>query len=259
MPLELAAILALLGLLAAFLSGLLGIGGALMLIPMLLYVPELLGLGDFDARQAAAMAIAQVVVSSGSATISNYRRGLVYRRLAAIILSSMVSAALVSGWASQFVPATGLLILLAALATLGAATMLLPVTGGEVGPPQPPFSPALAIASGAFVGAVIGLVGGGSFMLIPLQVYALGIPTRTAMATGLSAVFPTAVAGLVGKALGNQVPLVPAAMVCLLSVPGAQLGTAAGARVPARALRAIYAVVVLSVAIGLWFDVFNAH
>jgi uncharacterized membrane protein YfcA len=259
MSLELAALLALLGLLAAFLSGLLGIGGALMLIPMLLYVPQAFGLADFDVKSASAIGVAQVAVASGSGTFANYRRGLIYRRLAVIIVSSMVTAALISGWLSQFMPAGALLAVLATLATLGAVTMLLPVTGGELGPAQPAFTPLVAVLCGTLVGSVIGLVGGGSFMLIPLQVYLLGMPTRTAMATGLAAVLPTAFAGLIGKGLGGQVPVLPAIMVCLLSIPGAQLGTATSARVSARTLRRIYTVVVLTVAVGLWYDVVSAR
>ena len=259
MSLELAVLLAALGLLAAFLSGLLGIGGALMLIPMLLYVPAGFGLGDFDVKAATGIAVAQVAIASSSATVANVRRGLIYRRLVAVVVGAMVIGALVSGWASQFAPPNALLALLATLATLGAASMLLPVSGQELGPPQPRFNPLVAALCGLWVGSVIGLVGGGSFMLIPLQVYVLGIPTRTAMATGLAAVLPTAFAGLTGKMLGGQVPLAPAALVCLLAIPGAQLGTIVAARLSARVLRAIYAVVVLSVAVGLWFDVLAAR
>ena len=259
MSVELAVLLAALGLLAAFLSGLLGIGGALMLIPMLLYVPEGLGLGSFDVKAATAIAVAQVAIASSSATFANFRRGLIYRRLVAVVVGAMMTGAFLSGWASQFAPSNALLALLAILATLGAAAMLLPVGGQELGPPQPPFNPIAAMLCGLWVGSVIGLVGSGSFMLIPLQVYVLGIPTRTAMATGLAVVLPTSFSGLVGKALGGQVPFGPAAMVCLLSIPGAQLGTMIAARLSARVLRAIYAVVVLSVALGLWFDVAKAH
>ena len=257
MSVELAVLLAALGLLAAFLSGLLGIGGALMLIPLLLYVPTGLGLGGFDVKDATAMAVAQVAIASSSATFVNFRRGLIYRRLVAVVVGAMMTGALISGWASQFAPPDAMLALLATLATLGAASMLLPVSGQELGPPQPRFNPLVATLCGLWVGSVIGLVGGGSFMLIPLQVYVLGIPTRTAMATGLAAVLPTAFAGLAGKMLGGQVPLAPAALVCLLSIPGSQLGTMVAARLSARALRAIYAVVVLTVAVGLWFDALN--
>jgi uncharacterized membrane protein YfcA len=264
--LESAALLSALGLLAAFLSGLLGIGGGLIIVPLVLYVPRSLGLdpssvgmADFDVKAAAAIAVAQVAVASGSGTLANLRRRLVHRQLALVIVGAMVIGAFASGWGSQFAPSGALLLLFAILATLGALAMLLPPARHELGPSHPRFSRLLAGLCGLGVGSVIGLVGSGAFLLIPLQVYVLRIPTRTAMATGLAAGFPTAASALIGKALGGQVPLLPAAAVCLLAIPGAQLGTLVSARLSARMLRRAYALVVLTVAAGLWFDVLHAR
>src|ERR671939_217513 len=206
MSLELAIVVGAIGLLASFLSGLLGIGGGLVIIPLLLYLPGLLGVATFDVRTASAVAVAQIATATGAGTIAHIRRGRVYRRLAAVILAAMVTGGFVGGVASQFVPPAVLLVLFALLATTGALSMLLPVTGQEIGPPHPPFSPPVALACGLFVGLGVGLVGGGAFMLVPLQVYVLGVPTRTAIATGLAAGFPTALSARIGKALGGQVP-----------------------------------------------------
>jgi uncharacterized membrane protein YfcA len=259
MSLELAALIAAIGLLASFLSGLLGIGGGLVIIPLLLYVPEALGMASFDVKTASAVAVAQIATATGAGTLANLRRGVIYRRLAGIIVGGMVSGAFVGGYASQFMPSQVLLVFFATVATLGAASMLLPVGGLEAGPPQPSFNVAVAAACGVLVGIGIGLVGGGAFMLVPLQVYVLGIPTRTAIATGLAAGFPTAVSAFIGKALGGGVPLLPAVVACLPAVPGAQLGTLVGTRLPARVLRLTYATLILLVSAGLWYDVFNTR
>ena len=46
-----------LGLGGGFLSGLLGLGGAIFMIPLLLYVPPLLGVGQLDMKQVAAVSM----------------------------------------------------------------------------------------------------------------------------------------------------------------------------------------------------------
>jgi hypothetical protein len=53
-----------LGLGGGFLSGLLGLGGAIFMIPLLLYVPPILGVGHLDIKQVAAVSMVQVLAAS---------------------------------------------------------------------------------------------------------------------------------------------------------------------------------------------------
>ena len=52
------------GILSAFFAGLLGIGGALVMIPLLLYVPPLLGVGQLDIKAVAGITMAEVFVAA---------------------------------------------------------------------------------------------------------------------------------------------------------------------------------------------------
>jgi len=58
-----------LGLGGGYLSGLLGLGGAIFMIPLLLYVPPLLGVGQLDMKQVAAISMVQVLSASLSGLI----------------------------------------------------------------------------------------------------------------------------------------------------------------------------------------------
>ena len=51
----LAAVLLALGVVGAFVSGLIGVGGAIVMIPLLLYAPPLLGFPALDVKSVAAM------------------------------------------------------------------------------------------------------------------------------------------------------------------------------------------------------------
>src|SRR4030067_2164916 len=70
-----------LGLGGGFLSGLLGLGGAVFMIPLLLYVPQLLGVGHLDMKQVAAISMVQVLSASLSGVIVHHKNRFVSKSL----------------------------------------------------------------------------------------------------------------------------------------------------------------------------------
>src|SRR2546428_13682009 len=62
MPTEL--VVALSGLIASFLSGLLGIGGGIVLTPLLLYAPQLLGAGALPVKIVTGLTVVQAISGS---------------------------------------------------------------------------------------------------------------------------------------------------------------------------------------------------
>src|SRR5512135_3777472 len=70
-----------LGLGGGFLSGLLGLGGAIFMIPLLLYVPPLLGVGQFDMKQVAAISMVQVLSASLTGAIVHNKNRFVSKSL----------------------------------------------------------------------------------------------------------------------------------------------------------------------------------
>src|SRR4030043_1982069 len=70
-----------LGLGGGFLSGLLGLGGAIFMIPLFLYVPPLLGVGHLDMKQVAAMSMVQVLAASLSGVIVHHKNRFVSKSL----------------------------------------------------------------------------------------------------------------------------------------------------------------------------------
>ena len=110
-----------LGIVGGGLSGLLGIGGGLVIIPLLLYVPEWLGFGGIDIRTASAVAVMQVTAATLSGTLAHGRQRRVYARLALTMSAGSAGGALLGGVVSAYVPSHVLLVATAALATVAAA------------------------------------------------------------------------------------------------------------------------------------------
>jgi hypothetical protein len=53
----------------ALVSGLVGVGGAIVMLPLLLYGPPVLGVGRLDVKTVAAVTMVQVFVAAGSGSL----------------------------------------------------------------------------------------------------------------------------------------------------------------------------------------------
>ncbi len=247
-----------LGLVSGVLSGLLGIGGAILIVPALLYVPQWVGIASIDIKVAAAVAVAQVVAASATGALAHGRHGLVHGRLAAMMGAASAGGALLGGVVSAYLPSGALLVVAAILASSASLVMILPAPPDPISRlSHPPFKLIVALPVGVAIGLLVGTIGIGSFLMVPTMIYVLRMPTRVGLATVLAVAFPMSVAGLTGKLLTGQVPLLASCATVLGAIPGAQLGSMISVRVPARVLRLLYGALVLTIAAGLWYDVLN--
>ncbi len=91
---------------------------------------------------------------------------------------------------------------------------------------KPPHGGAL-IAVGVVGGLLGGFFGvGGGLVMVPLLLWWTGLDQRQAQATSLLAIAPVALVGTVSYAIGGVFPALPAILVALGAVVGAQLGAA---------------------------------
>ena len=105
----------------------------------------------------------------------------------------------------------------------------------------------LPILIGFGVGFLAGLLGaGGGFILMPLLVFVLGIPTTVAIGTDLFQIIITGSVGTFLYALGNHVDLLMAVIMLCAASAGSQLGATATRYVDPARIRILYGVTVLS-------------
>jgi uncharacterized membrane protein YfcA len=243
----------------AFVSGLVGVGGAIVMIPLLYYVPPLLGAGELTIKEVAGLSMTQVLAAALVGAWSHGRHAFVHRRLAWVGGSAMAAGALLGALLSSHVPGRVLLATFAVMATLALLLMFVPPaepTPGHDDPTAVPFHRASAAGLPGVIGLAAGVVGaGGAFLLVPVMVGLMRIPMRLSIGTSLAMVGMSAVAGFLGKAVTGQVPLWPAATVVLGSLSGAPLGGRVSRRVPVTVLRAVLVGIIIVVMLRVWLDV----
>lgn len=255
MPPELWSPLFLVGLGVGFCSGLLGIGGGILLVPALLYVPPLFGFPPMDMKDIAGLTMAQGFVASCSGILGHRRERHVCRRLVWHMGPAMLVGSAAGGLLSVRVPSRTLLLMFAALALAAAALMLLPrADGAEAADPHTVNYPVpLATAVPFVLGGFLGMVGqGGAFLLIPFMLHVLRVPTRLALGSSLGIILFSTAAGLAGRLVTGQVAFAPALALLSGSVLGGGAGGLCSGRVPVRALRYALACLIGATALRIW-------
>jgi uncharacterized membrane protein YfcA len=104
-----------------------------------------------------------------------------------------------------------------------------------------------------FIGAIMGI--GGGFLLVPMLIYLLRVPTATVIGTSMVLIFVTMTATTVLHAATNH--LVDAVLALILMVGGvigAQFGAQAGQRIRGEWLRLLLGLLVLSVGLRFAFE-----
>jgi uncharacterized membrane protein YfcA len=121
------AITALAGLVASFLSGLLGIGGGLVLTPLLLYLPQMLGGAPIPVKIITGLTIVQAISGSILGALRHRSYGNVSTSLVWTMGPASAASSLVGAIVSRTTSDQILLLVFAALAFVGAVMLVLPV------------------------------------------------------------------------------------------------------------------------------------
>lgn len=247
------------GFAAAFLSGLVGVGGAVVLIPMLLYIPPLVGLATLGIKTITGTTIVQVTAASISAASGHRGGGHVDRRLVTILGPTMIVASFAGAFASAYFDPIVLEAVFATLAVFASAMMLGLRNRAPAhvdGPPD--FDRRLAVAIGVVVGILAGFVGaGGAFFLAPVLLHVLRIPMRFVIGSTVGIVAISSGAGLLGKAVTGQVDWLLAAALVVGALPGGRVGAIVSRRTSPHRLGVVLGLVILAVAIRMWLDIAN--
>ncbi|PTW62107.1 hypothetical protein C8N35_101142 [Breoghania corrubedonensis] len=265
-----------------FLSGMFGIGGGFLLTPLLIFT-------GITPAVAVATVTTQVVASSFSGVLTYWRRKSIDFPLAFVLLCGGIAGSAVGVWLFSLLQAVGQLDLTISIAYVSflsligglmliesVRAMLRSRSGKPVSLRRPgqhnwvhglPFKmrfrrsrlyvsvipiAVLGITIG-FLGAVLGI--GGGFIMVPALIYLLRVPTNVVIGTSLVQILATMAVATVLHAVTNQsVDALLALILMVGGVIGAQFGARVGQHLRGEQLRALLALVVLSVGLRFAID-----
>jgi uncharacterized membrane protein YfcA len=250
--------LALIGAIGGFFAGLLGFGGGVVMFPLLYYVPPLLGLEALLAKTVAAVVITQVFFSTLIGGLAHLRSGRVHGRVALVAGITSAAGAFVGGVASQWTSERFLLLLFGIATLLVLVMMFLPAPSHELEelPPEKlVVRPFLLSVCSLITGILIGFLGAGNFVFVPLLIYVFKVPTRIAIGSSLFIAMINTCFGFLGKLTTGQIPW----LVAMVVVIGAGIGALVGERIHRRLatpmLRYAYAAMVGLIASRIWLSI----
>lgn len=242
---------------SSFLGALAGIGGATLLVPMLL-------LAGMDVLDAAPLGLLSVAATSLSASTHQLDAGLVHHRLGVTVELVASSFAICGALLSTSMPEVWLARVLGIGAMAGAVFTL--ARRGTRNPADAAFSedsagewpgtlggtyhfgghavPYLArhvplgLSVAAVAGAISGMAGvGGGFLKTPAMSEVMHVPVKVAAATATFTAGVTAASGLLVFTGQGRLQVVPGATIVLGALAGAWIGSHIQTRLPASRAR----------------------
>ncbi|KAB0676556.1 sulfite exporter TauE/SafE family protein [Aureimonas leprariae] len=262
-----------------FLSGMFGVGGGFLITPLLIF---------YNIPPAVAVATGgnQVIASSFAGALFHYRRGTLDVKLGTVLLAGGALGSVAGVFVFTLLRRLGQLDLavsllyVAFLGSIGGLMLTESVRAmrrsgnGQPADPRKPghhnwihrlplkmrfqrsklyVSVIPVLVLGFLIGVLAAVMGvGGGFIMVPAMIYLLRVPTNVVVGTSLfQIIFTAAVTTVLQAATNTTVDVVLAFLLMTGGVIGAQFGARAGQRLRGEQLRALLALLVLSVCVRL--------
>ncbi|SOC24038.1 hypothetical protein SAMN05880501_11678 [Ureibacillus xyleni] len=248
------ALLFTIGFIGSLLSGMLGIGGAIVKYPMLLMIPPLFGFSALSAHEVSGISALDVLFVSLAGVLGFRKGGLLNSSLIIVMGVAVLFGTMIGSFGSSFLPDSAVNLVYGILSLLAAIMMFIPKQE-EIQVEEVTFNKLLAALLAFIVGIGSGIVGaGGGFLLIPILLLILRIPTHMAIASSLAITLISSIAGSAGKMITGQVNYSVAAIIIIAGIIAAPIGAKISQKMNTRVLQSILAVLILATTIKIWFD-----
>ena len=238
--------LALIGLIVGFFSGLFGVGGGIVLVPLLIVVV------GFDQRRASGTSLAAVLPTAIAGMVSYAAHGSVDWIAGAILAAGAVVGSLVGTWLLHHTHHLALRWFFIVFLLLVAARLFFLIPDRSIVLDFTPWVVVALVALGLVTGVLSGMLGiGGGVFIVPALMLGFGVGDLIAKGTSLLMIIPTSVVGTIANVRRGNTDLKAAAIIGGLSVPASIGGAALAWSVPPMLGSILFALLLVYCAVQL--------
>ncbi|MDO9463748.1 MAG: sulfite exporter TauE/SafE family protein [bacterium] len=241
------------GVLAGIGSGLLGMGGGAILVPVLLFVFSL------PIKEAIGTSLCIIVLTAISAIIVHWKEKQVNLKLAIIMALTGVIGAQLGSYLNEIIPDNIIKFIFTVVVIIFGFKMWIGTNNGKeetstTNTSNIKFNKSLALILGLIAGTASGLLGiGGALIMVPVMHIFLHIPMNICVGTSLFIVFFNSLSGVVGYIARGDANLKLAIFIAVGSVLAAPFGAKLSVKISREKLRKIFAVVLVLAGIAILF------
>lgn len=270
--------LLLIGVFSGFLGALMGIGGGVIVVPMLILFFQL------DAHQAVGTSLVMIIFTALSATVAYYRQKRIDWKIGVLAALTTVPGASLGAYSTQFFASKSLGIIFGVFLFLVAAMMIrrsFPTDAKSSNPSAVKNRNASELGKGTWSRRIVDATGkvfeynaniysglllsflggfasgflgiGGGLIVVPIFAIFIGLPMHLAVATSMVTMIFTSISGVTTHIMLGNVRMEYAVPLIIGIIFGTQIGAYAAKRLRSKTLERIFAIAVLS--IGIWLIV----
>jgi uncharacterized protein len=262
------AVLLLTGAMVGFASGLLGVGGGFIMVPIQFFLLTSMGVDPTTAiRVAFGTSLAVILPTAVSGALGHKRRGAVLTGPMTFMGITGIIAAFIGGTIASNVPGVYLRIIFGFLVLIAGMWMLI-ARYPEIGT-----KPKEGVLNYLFIGFIAGILSGllgvgGGVVLVPILVLIMGFSMYKAVGTSTAVIIFTSLGGIFAYTLNGvnttglppysigYINLIQFVILVIITVPMAQVGVKASHKLPEKQLRYIFILVLFYIALKM-IGVFN--
>ena len=250
------------GLFTGSITTLLGIGGGLIILPVLLY------LTNVELRTATAISAIQVFFASSFGTFFNRLQKTINFRYALIFGISSGTTYFLGSYFTQFIPVNTIKIIYLCSVILALILFFIkkrnnnndnnnPELAVKRIPKKIDYFKIIPIALVA--GFAFGILGvGGGFLYVPLLILIFNLPLKVAIGTSLMIVLCNAIPGITGKLLSIKFDIFIGIAVAIGAIIGSRIGTYLSKKISEKIIKIIFALLLIMIIARVGWDLYGS-